>query len=194
MRYARAPMLEGAPTLPTLETARLRLRWLTDADVPALFELFSDPAVTRYWSWSAYAEPAQAARLLASIHRHFADRSLFQWGFARREDDRIIGTCTLAELSVEHRRAALGFALRRDQWGRGYGPEAAARAVEFGFRELALHRLEADADPRNASSIKVLEGLGFRREGCQRERYLLGGEEQDALLFGLLRSEWREAV
>lgn len=184
-------MLTDATTLPTLETPRLRLRWMTEADVPALYELFSHPEVTRYWSWSAYTEVAQAEKLLRNIHEHFAERSLFQWGFARREDDRVVGTCTLAELSEQHGRASLGYALNRAYWGHGYGQEAVSRVVEFGFTALALHRLEADVDPRNTSSIRVLEGLGFQREGFQRERYFIDGERQDAVLYGLLRSEWR---
>ncbi|MFY0522331.1 GNAT family N-acetyltransferase [Archangium gephyra] len=184
-------MLTGASTLPTLETPRLRLRWMTEADIPALFELFSHPEVTRYWSWSAYTELAQAEKLLRNIHHHFAERSLFNWGFARREDDRIIGTCTLSDLSAQHRRANLGYALNRAWWGHGYGREAARRLVEFGFTSLELHRLEADVDPRNTSSLQALESLGFQREGYQRQRYLLDGELQDAVLYGLLRPEWR---
>lgn len=185
-------MLTGASILPTLETPRLRLRWMTEADIPALFELFSHPEVTRYWSWSAYTEVAQAERLLRNVHKYFAERSLFQWGFARREDDRIMGTCTLAELSAQHRRASLGYALNHAYWGQGYGREAVRRVVEFGFTSLELHRLEADVDPSNASSIQVLEGLGFQREGYQRQRYFLNGETQDAVLYGLLRPEWRQ--
>ena len=186
-------MLTGASTLPTLETPRLRLRWMTEADVPALFTLFSHPEVTRYWSWPAYTERAQAEKLLANIHKHFAERTLFNWGFARREDDQIIGTCTLADLSEPHRRASLGYSLHPVHWGRGYGREAVGRVVEFGFTSLGLHRLEADVDPRNTSSMKVLEGLGFQREGFQRQRYFLNGEIQDAVLYGLLRPEWRPA-
>jgi len=184
-------MLGSAITLPTLETPRLRLRWLTRADVPALFSLFSNPDVTHYWSWPAYTERVQAERLLEQIHACFAERSLFQWGFARREDDQVIGTCTLAELSGAHRRASLGYALNRAHWGQGYGREAVRRVVEFAFTTLELHRLEADVDPRNAGSIQVLEGLGFQREGYQRERYFMNGEVQDAALYGLLRREWR---
>jgi RimJ/RimL family protein N-acetyltransferase len=184
-------MLIDATILPTLETPRLRLRWMTEADVPALFELFSHPEVTRYWSWPAYTEVAQAEKLLRNIHQCFAERSLFQWGFARREDNRVVGTCTLAELSGQHRRASLGYALNRAYWGHGYGREAVSRVVEFGFTALELHRLEADVDPRNAGSIKVLEAVGFQREGYQRERYFLNGEKQDAVLYGLLRPEWR---
>jgi RimJ/RimL family protein N-acetyltransferase len=50
--------------------------------------------------------------------------------------------------------------------------------------------LEADVDPRNTRSVRVLERLGFWREGLQRERYVVGEDVQDAVLYGLLRSEW----
>ena len=63
--------------------------------------------------------------------------------------------------------------------------------IHFAFDTLDLHRLEADVDPRNTRSIRLLEGTGFRREGLMRERYHLNGELQDAVLYGRLRREWR---
>jgi ribosomal-protein-alanine N-acetyltransferase len=181
-------MLDG-PTLPTLETERLRLRWLTSADVPALFEVFSDPEVMRYWSHGPLSDAAAAADLLARIHAHFRARDLFQWGVALRGTDEVIGTCTLASLNPEHRRAEVGYALGRRHWGRGYMGEALPALLRFAFGRLDLHRVEADVDPRNERSLRSLERLGFRREGLLRERYHVCGETQDALLLGLLRSE-----
>lgn len=69
--------------------------------------------------------------------------------------------------------------------------EALTALLDFAFGALDLHRLEADVDPRNAASVRTLERLGFRREGYLRERWLVGGEIQDALFYGLLRREWR---
>lgn len=182
--------LPGADRLPTIETARLRLRWLVPEDAPALLAVFGDPAVCRYWSRPPLADLAEGAALRQEIAELFAERSLFQWGIAERDGDAVIGTCTLAALSAEHRRAELGFALARGAWGRGYASEAVAALLSFAFDALALHRVEADVDPRNGASIRVLERMGFQREGCQRERYHLAGEVQDALLYGLLRREW----
>jgi RimJ/RimL family protein N-acetyltransferase len=179
-----------AEHLPTLEIERLRLRALTPQDVPALFTVFGDPAVCRYWSRPALPDLAAAVALQREIARCFADRSLFQWAIAERASDQVVGTCTLAALSAEHRRAELGFALARSVWGRGYVAEALPVLLRFAFEPLALHRLEADVDPRNAPSIRALERLGFEREGYQRERYFLGGEIQDAVLYGLLRHDW----
>lgn len=194
-------MLADAATLPTLDAPlhapRVRLRWLRPDDAPALWTIFGDPQVCRYWSSPPLANEAAAAALRDGIAAHFAARTLFQWGIARRDDDRVIGTCTLANLEAEHRRASVGYALAREHWGRGYAAEALPVLLDFAFGvapgALALHRLEADADPRNAASVRVLERLGFRREGLQRERYFMYDEVQDALLFGLLAREWAAA-
>lgn len=183
-------MLEGAEKLPTIETGRLRLRWLTPADAPSLLSIFGDPAVCRYLLRPPLTDLSAADALQEEIARYFADRTLFQWGVADRESDLVVGTCTLAWPSAEHRRAELGFVLAPEMWGRGYMTEALPALIRFAFEDLALHRLEADADPRNQRSIKLLEQLGFQREGHQRERYNVNGELQDAVLFGLLRPDW----
>ncbi|HEX6098824.1 MAG TPA: GNAT family N-acetyltransferase [Thermoanaerobaculia bacterium] len=182
------PMING-DRLPTITAPRLRLRWLTADDVPSLFAIFGDSEVMAYWSSPPLQDLAAAETLLADIHAHFAAKTLFQWGVARREDDLVIGTCTLHALSAEHRRAELGYAIGRAYWGQGYGSEAAGAAVRFAFDSLDLHRLEADVDPRNHASIRCLERLGFRREGYARERYHLYGTVHDAVLYGLLRGE-----
>jgi RimJ/RimL family protein N-acetyltransferase len=117
---------------------------------------------------------------------------LFQWGLALLDTDMVIGTCTLASLDPENRRADLGFALARAYWGKGYMGEALRVLLRFGFSAMQLHRLTADTDPRNAASIRTLERLGFRREGYLREHYLLHGERQDSILYGLLRSDWEQ--
>ena len=133
---------------------------------------------------------AGAAALQREIARGFAARSPFQWGVWEPGAGTLVGTCTLAALSVAHRRAEVEFALGRAAWGRGYIAEALPTLVGFAFEVLGLHRLEADVDPRNGPSIRALERAGFTREGHQRERYWLHDEWQDAMLYRLLRREW----
>jgi RimJ/RimL family protein N-acetyltransferase len=183
-------MLRDADRLPTIATERLLLRWLTPADVPALFAVFGDPVVCRYWSRPTLPDLAAAAALQEEIVGRFRERRLFQWGIAERETGAVVGTCTLAALDATHRRAEIGYALARAAWGRGYVAEALPALVRFAFEELELHRIEADVDPRNDRSIRALEREGFVREGHLRERYHVQGEVQDAALYGLLRHEW----
>jgi [ribosomal protein S5]-alanine N-acetyltransferase len=175
--------------LPTLMGSTVALRALTARDVPALFDIFSDAEVTRYWSWSAFERMDQASELFAEIQNGFLTKSLFQWGIVESGSDLVIGTTTLFHLSWAHRRAEIGFALLRSRWGRGLAGLAAGTLIDFAFDTLGLHRLEADVDPRNIASKKLLLGEGFREEGLLRERYHVNGELQDAALLGLLRSQ-----
>jgi RimJ/RimL family protein N-acetyltransferase len=182
--------------LPLLPASRLELRWLEERDVPALFEIFSDAEAMRYWSAPPLPDLAAAEKLLREIYGYFETRTLFKWGIARRAVDgqgegSVLGTCTLLHIDFTHRRAEIGFALGRAHWGQGYAFEAVSTLLGFAFETLGLHRLEADVDPRNISSLRLLERLGFRREGHLRERYHVGGEIQDSLILGLLRREWQ---
>ena len=179
--------------LPTLTAERLSLRWLTRADVSDLYAVFSDPEVMRYWSTVPFTTLAEAEDYLRRIHEYFTQRSLFQWGIEHTADARVIGTCTLYRLDHAHRRAEIGFALARTYWGQGLARQALHALLTFVFGELDLHRLEADADPRNERSLRLLESQGFRREGYLRERYHVGGEVQDTVYLGLLRREWTRA-
>jgi ribosomal-protein-alanine N-acetyltransferase len=189
-----APGYEWGDRLPTLTGSRLELRWLGEEDVPALYEIFSDPEVMRYWDSPPLADLTAAGGLLKEIHDHFRARTLFQWGIAPRAGGAVLGTCTLFHWETRHRRAEIGFALGSAHQGKGFAAEAVSTLLAFAFQTLDLHRLEADADPRNEPSLRLLERLGFRREGYLRERYHVnGGEVQDAVMLGLLRPEWEVA-
>ncbi|MDQ3169051.1 MAG: GNAT family N-acetyltransferase [Acidobacteriota bacterium] len=176
--------------MPRISGERVRLRPLVETDVPALYAVFSDPDVMRYWSSPPLESVAAARALLDDIHAHFARKTLFQWGIVRADDDLVIGTTTIFQIDPDHRRAEIGFALGREHRGRGYASDAVTSLIRFAFDTLDLHRLEADPDPQNAASIAVLKKQGFKREGFLRERYFLSGKPQDAEYYGLLRREW----
>ncbi len=180
--------------LPTLLTSRLRLRALAAADIADVFAVFSDPVVVRYWDGPLMTTLQDAMQYIDHVHHAFRRRELFQWGIADAKTDAVIGTCTLAHFSGMHQRCEIGFALRQTHWGKGLASEVLAAMIEFVFTTLDLHRIEADVDPRNARSLRLLERFGFEREGCLKERYLLHGERQDAVMLGLLRSNWRPAT
>jgi RimJ/RimL family protein N-acetyltransferase len=184
-------MLKGEK-LPRIEASRVRLRHLEEADTDSLFDIFSDREAMRFWSTPPFTTRVEAVRLLAEIHDFWRQKTLFQWGIALREDDTIIGTTTLFRFDWQSRRAEIGYILNRRFWGNGFAREALTALIEFAFGELNLHRIEADIDPRNAASQKTVERLGFRREGHLRERWIVGGEFQDTLFYGLLESDWRK--
>lgn len=176
--------------LPVLETERLRLRHPHSEDAEDVFSIFGDPVAMRYWSHEPHIDLAESAAYIESIQKGFAGRSLFQWAVTEPDDDRLIGTVTLLNRDPTNRHAEVGYMLKPALWGRGYASEAVRGVLGFGFQHMDLHRVEAELDPRNEASARLLERLGFKREGLLRERWFLYDEWCDSALYGLLRRDF----
>ena len=177
--------------LPTIHTDRLSLRAISNSDLDDIYEIFSDPEVMRYWSTPPLPHKQAASDLITEIHESFQRRISLKWGITLPSENVLIGTATLFQPDFTNHRVELGYALGRKYWGRGYMCEALNAVLNYAFAELEMHRIEADVDPRNASSVRMLERLGFQREGYLRERWQVNGEIQDALFYGLLRPDWK---
>ena len=176
----------------TLHTPRLTLRFLRQADGPALFAMFSHPEVARYMSEPAWTAPSQADQYLISAQEGYRTGEVLQLGIERQADQALVGVADLFHLHPTSRRGEIGYALGRPYWGKGYMHEALQALVRYAFETLDLNRLEADIDPRNSASAKSLERLGFRKEGHMPERWIVGDEVSDTDWYGLLRGEWRK--
>jgi RimJ/RimL family protein N-acetyltransferase len=113
------------------------------------------------------------------------------WAIADRSSDDLIGTLTLFRLDRDHRRAEIGYALASRHWGKGLASEALCLALHHAFDTLQLERIEADTDPRNAPSRRMLERLGFAHEGTLRKRWFVNDEWCDTAFYGLLREDFR---
>jgi RimJ/RimL family protein N-acetyltransferase len=180
------------PSYPTpiLTTNRLTLRPLTKDDAPDLFAVFSDPAVVRYWSTEPWTSVAAAESAIESALASYRDGSEVRFGIELADTGALIGTVNLHKIFPQNRRCELGYALGSPHWGKGYATEALSAALDYGFHELRLNRVEADIDPRNLASGAVLERMGFRKEGYMPERWIVHGEMADTVFYGLLRSYW----
>jgi RimJ/RimL family protein N-acetyltransferase len=174
----------------TVDTERLRLRPLVDSDDDALFAIFSDPEVTRYLSHPPWTSMDAARELIDRDRRSLPANEYVRLGLVRRSDDRLIGVCSLFSFHLQSRRSEIGYTLAADAWGQGFMREALVAVIDLAFGELGLNRLEADIDPRNAPSARILERLGFRKEGYLRERWIVAGEVTDTELYGLLARDW----
>ncbi|SBV36682.1 putative N-acetyltransferase [uncultured Stenotrophomonas sp.] len=175
---------------PELRSTRLRLREVRNDDAPALYAIHSDPRVMRYWSHPAWTEPAQAERKVADIQRQRREQDILVWAIADTGDDHLIGTSAVFAIDLTQGRAEIGYSLHRSWHGRGLASEALRLILRHLFDELELRRIEADADPRNEASWRLLERLGFVREGLLRERWHVNGEICDTALYGLLRRDF----
>jgi RimJ/RimL family protein N-acetyltransferase len=101
------------------------------------------------------------------------------------------GLVGFARLGLNGVQAAkLGGATAADYWGRGYATDAVRTLVDFGFRELKLHRISAAIGPENAASIAIVRRLGMMYEGRIRDHVYTNGQWRDSLLYSVLADEW----
>ena len=109
----------------------------------------------------------------------------------RVADGAFIGWCSLSRWNPDYRSASLGYVLTLRRGATGYATEAAHAVLRWAFDTLDLNRVQAETDTRNAASARVLEKLGFVREGTLREDCVVSDDVSDSWVFGLLRREWR---
>ncbi|MEV7971521.1 GNAT family protein [Sphaerisporangium sp. NPDC088356] len=172
-----------------LSTARLTLRRFREDDAAALAAYRSDPGVARYQSWDAPVPVAQARALIASS-RARDPRAPGWFQYAIEREGVLIGDIGV-NLHANLMQAEIGFTLAPGCQGHGYATEAVGRVLEHLFEEEGLHRVSAECDARNLRSARLMERLGFRREGLRRAHTWSKGEWTDDLLYGLLADEWR---
>lgn len=175
----------------TLTTPRLLLRPLREEDAEPLFAIWSDAEAMRYFSFPAMTDFGQAKDRIASKLKTAADGQDFICVVELKTTGEVVGDCALFNASEQCRRTEIGFSSQRRHWGNGYMGEAISALVEHAFGALHLRRIEADIDPRNVASARLLERLGFLREGLLRERWIVGDEVSDSALYGLLASDRR---
>jgi ribosomal-protein-alanine N-acetyltransferase len=183
---ARMPL----PT-PTLHTARLRLRPFTGADGDALFTLHSNAHVLRYWDAPPWSERGRAERFIAACRQMADEGTGARLAIDRLSNGTFLGWCSLTRWNLDHRSASLGYCLTDAAWGHGYATEAAGALLGWAFATLDLNRVQAETDTRNLASARVLEKVGFVREGTLREDCIVNGEVSDSWVYGLIRRDWR---
>lgn len=175
---------------PVLKTERLTLRQLTLDDSAAVYAMRSDYEVTRLNIGAAYTNLGQARALIESILDNYQRHNELRWGITLKNgDNTVIGMCGYNYWARHDFRGSVGYDLARAYWGQGIMTEAVHAVIQFGFERMALNRIEADASVENEASIRILEKLGFQREGIEREQYFEGGEFHDLILFSLLRRD-----
>lgn len=172
------------------ETDRLRIRKISSADVEDVFALFSNPEVARFWAWPAWGSLAQASAFVEETLESYRVAKFAQMGIEHKASSRLIGTLTVLHYNAQCRRAEVGYSLARSLWGQGLMREAMRALITYLFDEMNLNRIEADIHPANAGSRKLLEHLGFKKEGYFRERWIVNDEISDSEMYGLLKSDW----
>lgn len=173
---------------PEIETERLILREIMPEDAPAIFAIFGDDAVTRYYDLETYTNQTQAEELIDFFDESFELERAIRWGIERKADGRLMGTCGYVWL--RRFRGEIGYDLAQAYWRQGYMAEALSGILEFGFDPLGLNRIEALTMTENQASAGLLHKLGFQQEGILRQHDYFKGAFHDMRLFSILAHEF----
>jgi ribosomal-protein-alanine N-acetyltransferase len=150
-----------------LLTERLILAPHDESDLDFMVALNSDPEVNRF-TGGGPLDSTQALLIVHALQRQLGERHMARLVVLDRRGGERLGWCGLKWVEQEE-VADLGYRFFQKWWGRGFATEASRACLRYGFEDLGLTRIIADADRRNARSTRVLEKLGFARRGQNGE-------------------------
>jgi [ribosomal protein S5]-alanine N-acetyltransferase len=182
-------MDEISKDFPVLESERLRFIEMKREHKADIFRLFSDKAVVEHYDLEQFKSRTEAVKLITWFARQRRKNLGIRWGIVERNSEEIIGTIGFYNFSPNH-RSTIGYALRSDKWGQGIMQEAVETIIRFGFEQLQVNRIEAEVMKGNLRSERLLEKIGFNKEGVLKSWMQWKDRHFDISMFALLRSEW----
>ena len=175
---------------PALSTKNIYLRPATKADYSVIKVYRQDPENCRYIRPPESDEETMAIVEQLSKPWHLA---LGHWNglvICLQEDDTLVGEVVFRIEDWDNQRAEIGYRLSNKAAGKGICTEAAKLLIDYLFNELGFFKVVAKCDPRNISSYRVMEKLGFQREAFFKDHYLIADEWTDQYDYGLLASSY----
>ena len=174
-----------------LNTDRLFLRTMNLNDAEAIFAYRSDAFENRYQGWI----PKKIEDVYDFINNRITTEvnvanTWHQMVVINRENKKLIGDIGIHFMDEEKKQVELGFTLDKKCQGNGFATESVKQVIEYLFNTLNKHRIIGSIDPRNSSSIKLVERLGFRKEAHFRKSIFIDGEWVDDLIYAMLSEDW----
>ena len=161
----RRTLRPSRPELP-IETDRLRIRSLTDADLDGLHAIYGDAETMRFIGRSGRpTDPDGTARVLAWLRRHEELHGFGLWALDERGGEPMVGVAGLLWVEGHGPEVEAIYLLRRDRWGHGYATEATRAVLDVAHTQLGLPRVIALSYPENLASQRVMEKAGMRPDG-----------------------------
>lgn len=174
---------------PVIETERLILRADGMQDVPLLFRMRSDDDMRRYTIRPKPKAETEVAELMEKIMEGVCTNTAISWAITLKGKDTMIGNVSFWRIYPEHHRAEIGYMLWKEHWGKGIITEAVGAALDYGFRVMKLHSVEAQVSPGNEASVRLLKKHGFVQEAYFHENVFFEGKYLDTLVMSKLNPE-----
>ena len=176
--------------LPTLQTERLLLRRIMRHDVDDMYEYSRLPLVTRYLLWEPHPHRRHTESYIEYLQTEYRMGKYHEFAVVLKELNKMIGTCGFVSFDKENNAAEVGYVLNPAFHNCGYATEALRCVLEYGFRELRLHRITAKYMTENRKSRRVMEKCGMTYEGDLRDGVLVKGRYETVGICSILSHEF----
>ena len=174
-----------------LVTRRLILRPVTVSDADSILSYRSDSITNKYQGWIPNNIDDVHDFIQNRVSPDFNEKGTwFQLVIILINNDVLIGDIGLHFFDPDNKQVELGCTLGKEYQGCGYATESLISVIDFLFGKLDKHRIIASVDPGNTSSIKLVEGLGFRKEAHFKESIFSNGTWIDDMIYAILKYEW----
>ena len=172
---------------PVLETENLILRQISLDDDHEVFKLRSDAETMKFIPRPIAETIEDAQKFILECNSSIEKNELINWAISRKENHKLIGMIGFFRMQPENFRGEVGYMLNPDFHGKGVMKEALDKALEYGFKVLNFHSIEAVIDPENISSEKLLQKAGFTKEAHFKENFFYKDEFLDTVIYSLLK-------
>lgn len=177
-----------------LITERLLLREINTNDAQEIFTLRSSKTIMQYIDRPMAATKADALKYIGIIADALKNNEGITWGISLADDLMLIGTIGFWQIQKENYRAEIGYMLNDAFQRRGIMQEAISVVLDYGFNIMKLHSVEANVNPANEASIKLLEKNNFIREAYFKENYYYDGKFLDSYVYSLLAKKFKTEI
>jgi [ribosomal protein S5]-alanine N-acetyltransferase len=168
-----------------LETERLVLRRLVLEDLDALFELYRDLEIRRYFPEGVLSYQQTRAELEWFLNGHPRFPELGLWAMVNKATGEFMGRCGLLPWTIQgQQEVEVAYLLGKKFWGQGYATEAALAIVRYAFEDLDLSRLICLIDPENLASVNVAQRIGM---GFEQKMDGIDGDGIPTLIYSISR-------
>lgn len=174
---------------PELESKRLYFRKVLLKDARVIHFVRSNDDVMEFMDVTRTKSVNDAKKLIRNLHVDFKKDRGISWSIIEKKSKSFIGYIGYFRMQPQHCRGEIGYALKPEYWGKGFMTETLNTIVRFGFYKMNLHSIEANVNPQNKNSIKLLEKFGFKKEAYFRENYLYEGRFLDSVIYSLLETD-----
>ena len=176
----------------TIQTSRLLIRDLSVSDLDNIHHLHSLPETDRFNTLGIPETILETQELLTEwlSHQNQDPRNSYIFSIELPGSREFLGLIALIRGKEKYRIAETWYKILPGHWGRGYATEALSGLLDFGFKKLKLHRIEAGCAVDNTASAQVLEKVGMVKEGRKRKKLPIRGEWQDNFFYAILEEDF----